>query len=91
MNNVCFHYIYNYENSIPETTLRDIIADVIQITNLDGNHKSGYLINYLNAIPDQTLKQLTENKTQLLNISPIQMKDYMINYLRLFKLMNIKD
>jgi hypothetical protein len=51
-----YDYLYNYENNIPQTTLRELTQDIIKLTNFTGpsGQIKGYLYNYINSIPDTT-------------------------------------
>jgi hypothetical protein len=72
--------MFNYQNGIPNTTLKETTENLINITNVSGSQMQNYLINNENAIPDQTLKQLTENKKYLIGQQGNYTNNYIFNY-----------
>lgn len=71
-------YLVNYENSIPEQTLRNASETNREITNINGNYKTIPLINFKNLIPDVTRKEITADRNVITNISN-SIKSYLYN------------
>lgn len=71
-------YLVNYENAIPDQTLRNTSEANREITNINGNYKTIPLINFKNFIPDTTKKEITADKNVITNISN-SIKSYLYN------------
>lgn len=71
-------YLLNYDNSIPEQTLRNVTETTSDITNINGNYKTIPLINFTNYIPDTTKKEITADRNVITNISN-SVKTYLYN------------
>jgi hypothetical protein len=71
-------YLFNSINSIPDQTLRDLIASKIILTNVKGNENKNYLFNNTNSIPDTNMRNLSENNLILTTLSNHE-KGYLFN------------
>jgi hypothetical protein len=71
-------YLLNYDNSIPEQTLRNVSEVNNNVTGINGNYKTIPLINFKNFIPDTTKKEITEDRNVITNISN-SVKSYLYN------------
>lgn len=71
-------YLINYDNSIPEQTLRNASEVNKNISGITGNYKTIPLINFKNFIPDATRKEITADRNVITNISN-SIKSYLYN------------
>jgi hypothetical protein len=71
-------YLVNYENAIPDQTLRNVSEINNNVTGINGNYKMIPLINFKNFIPDTTKKEITADRNVITNISN-SIKSYLYN------------
>ena len=85
-------YLENFENAIPDTTLRELMPELPN-ANITGDHKSVPLINFINYIPDVTKKQILLEDNGRKNITNISnsIKNYLFNSINAIKDPTLRD
>jgi predicted nuclease of restriction endonuclease-like (RecB) superfamily len=63
------NYLFNYLDSIPDSTLRELTENTTYINNQKGNYTNNYLYNYDNSIPDITLREIISNIIKIANFN----------------------
>jgi len=74
-------FLTNYDNAIPEATIREQTGEIKNLNNTKGNYSEVPLINFMNMIPDVTKRQILledNGKNNLTNVSN-SIKGYLFN------------
>jgi len=75
------NFLANYENAVPQNTIRDQTSEVKNLNNTKGNFSAVPLVNFLNIIPDITKRQILLEDNGKNNISNVSnsIKSYLFN------------
>jgi len=74
-------FLTNYDNAVPEATIREQTGEIKNLNNTKGNYTEVPLINFMNMIPDITKRQILledNGKKNLTNVSN-SIKGYLFN------------
>ena len=74
-------FLTNYDNAVPEATIREQTGEIKNLNNAKGNYTEVPLINFMNMIPDVTKRQILledNGKNNLTNVSN-SIKGYLFN------------
>ena len=74
------NYAFNYENSTPNTNLRNLTQDQKYIVGTKGNHNENYAFNYENSTPNTTLRNLTQDQKYIVGTQGNHNENYVFNY-----------
>jgi hypothetical protein len=73
--------MHNYLNSIPDTTMRELFENVININNIKSSEMKNYLFNIINSTPNNNLRETIENNANINNVKGNEIKNYLFNYI----------